>query len=51
MLQASRVNADLAHRGDLAQVSLYLGDRQIREVRYSVKGGEPPGYRVRVWLL
>ncbi len=51
VLQANRVNADLAHLGDLTQASLYLDDRQIREVRYSVEGGDPSGYRVRVWLL
>ncbi len=51
VLQANRINADLPHLGHLANVSLYHDDRQIREVRYSVKDGDALGYRVRIWVL
>ena len=51
VLQANRINADLSHLGDLARVSLFHDDRQIREVRYSVNGGAAVGYDVRVWVL
>ena len=51
VLQANRINADLSHLGDLARVSLFHDDRQIREVRYSVNGGDAPSYGVRVWVL
>lgn len=51
VLQANRINADLTQLGDLAEVSLFHDDRQIRELRYSVKGSEKLGYGVRVWLL
>ena len=51
VLQANRINADLSHLGDLAGVSLFQDDRQIREVRYSVKWGDSFQYSVRVWVL
>ena len=51
VLQANRINADLSHLGGLANVSLYHDDRQIREVRYSVKDADALGYRVRIWIL
>ena len=51
VLQANRINADLTHLGHLAGVSLFHDDRQIQEVRYSFKGGDALGYRVRVWVL
>jgi len=51
VLQVNRRNADLSHFGDAASASLYLDDRQVREVRYAVEQGNAPGYRVRVWLL
>ena len=51
VLQANRINADLSHLGGLARVSLFHDDRQIREVRYSVKDGATVGYDVRVWVL
>ena len=51
VLQANRRNANLSHLGDLAQVSFYHDDVQIREVRYSVEQGDFQGYRARVWVL
>ena len=51
VLQESRINADLSHLGDLAEATLYRDDKQIAEVRYSVKRGDAPCYRVRVWVL
>jgi hypothetical protein len=40
-----------AHLGELADVSLYDNDRQLREVHYSQKDGERGGYTVRLWEL
>ena len=51
VLQANRINADLTHLEDQAEVSLFHDDRQFRDVRYSVKGNETIGYSVQVWLL
>ena len=51
VLQSNRRGANLSHLGDLALVSLYRDDVQVREVRYSVEGGDVHRYRVRVWLL
>ena len=51
VLQADRRNVDLGHLGDIASISLYWNDEQIREISYSVEVGEGPSYRVRVWLL
>ena len=51
VLQANRINAELSHLGDIAGVSLFHDDRQIREVRYSIKGGDALGYAVRIWIL
>ena len=51
VLQANRRGVDLSHLGDLAQVSLYHDDAQVREAHYSVEGGDVTHYRVRVWLL
>ncbi len=51
VLQANRRGADLSHLGDLAEVSLFYDDVQVREARYSVEAGDAPHYRVRVWLL
>lgn len=51
VLQANRINADLTYLGNLAGVSLFHDDRQIRDVRYSVKRNEEFGYSVRVWVL
>ena len=51
VLQANRRNTNLSHLGELAQASLYIDDRQIREVRYSVVEAVNQFYRVRVWIL
>ena len=48
VLHASRSDEYL---GDLAKVTLYRDDGQIEEVRYYVKRGDAPSYRVRVWVL
>jgi len=50
-LQARRANANLSHLGNLAEVTLYQDDRQIREVRYREKVGNGPRYWVRLWVL
>ena len=51
VLQANRRGVGLSHLGDLAEVSLFYDDVQVREGRYSVEAGDAPHYRVRVWLL
>ena len=51
VLQRNRRGADLSHVEDLAQVSLYHDDKQIREARYSVEGGDVTEYSVRIWVL
>ena len=51
VLQKNRRGADLSHVEDLAQVSLYHDDKQIRQARYSVEGGDGIEYRVRIWVL
>ena len=50
-LQARRMNADLSHLGNLAEVTLFQDDRQVREVRYREESGIGPQYHVRLWVL
>ena len=52
VLQSDRPrNTDSTHLENMRAVSLYKNDRQIREVRFSVKRDNVPSYRVRVWVL
>ena len=32
-------------------VALYKNDRQIQEIRYSVKRADDLSYRIRMWVL
>jgi hypothetical protein len=50
VLQARRVNLDLAYLGELADAFLYADDAQIREVIYREESGEL-GYSLRFWTL
>lgn len=45
------VNIGLAHLGALADVALYLDDRQIRQMSYREEPAETMSYLVRVALL
>ncbi|WP_319462526.1 hypothetical protein [Micromonospora sp. RTP1Z1] len=42
---------DLSHLGALQEVALYVDDRQIRRVTYSVELAESASYSVRVSIL
>jgi hypothetical protein len=45
------VNIDLSHLDALQAVALYLDDRQICRVTYSVERADTPSYAVRVSVL
>lgn len=42
---------NVEHLGELADVALYVNDRQIREVRYSHELAAASSYEVRIWAL
>ena len=50
VLKATKPN-ESAHLVDLAEVSFYIDDEQIEEMRGYVDRGGAPCYRVRVWAL
>jgi hypothetical protein len=41
----------LEHLANLSTVALYSNDRQIEEVHYYYRRGEPTCYEVRIWVL
>ena len=52
VLQADRPrNTDSSHLDGMEMVSLYKNDRQIHEIRYSVKHADDQCYRIRMWVL
>ena len=51
VLEDKSRRGQLVHLGDLARVSLFHNDRQIREVRFCVREGASYRYKVRVWTL
>ena len=51
VLQSNRRGTNLSHLGELAEVSLYYDDVQVREAHYFVEAGAESLYRVRVWLM
>lgn len=52
VLQSDRRGViDLTHLGELAGISVYRDDAQIREVNYREEPAEQPSYRVRIWRL
>ena len=51
VLEAKDRRGVLDHLGDLADVSLYMNDRQIREVSYRWHSAAKTSYSVRVWEL
>jgi hypothetical protein len=46
--KSHQVNIDLSHLGALQAVALYLDDRQVCRVTYSVEPADSPSYTVRV---
>lgn len=51
VLEAKAHRGVLAHLGQLADVALYLNDRQFQEVHYRWEPGVPTRYSVRLWTL
>lgn len=49
VLQGRRVNANLEHLGELADVAVYPDDRAIQEIRYRLERATSPSYTVLLW--
>jgi hypothetical protein len=51
VLEEKNRRGALEHLADLSTVALYNNDRQIEEVHYYYRRGEPTRYEVRIWVL
>lgn len=51
VLETKARRGALPHLGQLAEVALYVNDRQFHEVRYRWERGVATRYSVRVWTL